>query len=99
MSSPSRNKLNSNKENINAFKNYCPTFATTHGNTAIKNALLVNLNSADGSENRIGYVSKSTASIPTDCHAGVREVYYFNKTEVWLKISCRICYRYCSYTK
>lgn len=79
--------LNSNKENINAFKNYCPTFATTHGNTAIKNALLVNLNSADGSENRIGYVSKSTASIPTDCHAGVREVYYFNKTEVWLKIT------------
>lgn len=88
MSSPSRNKLNSNKENINAFKNYCPTFATTHGNTAIKNALLVNLNSADGNENRIGYVSNGyTASIPTDCHAGVREVYYFNKTEIWLKIT------------
>lgn len=25
--------------------------------------------------------------MPTDCHAGVREVYYFSKTEVWLKIT------------
>lgn len=42
----------------------------------------------DGEENRIGYVVKGkTANLPTDCLFGIREVYYYNANEVWVKIT------------
>lgn len=76
------------KENTNAFKKYCPTFGTTYGRGVIADTTSVNPNNVDGSENLIGYVVKgNTVNIPNDCLFGIREVYYYNANEVWIKIT------------
>lgn len=82
------NQISKINTDTNAFKKYCPTFGTTYGQGIIFDITSVNTNNADGGENLIGYVVKgTTANLPTDCLVGIREVYYYNPNEVWVKIT------------
>ena len=75
------------KENINAFKSYCPTFGTTYSGV-ISNAIGVDLSSADAPSNKVYYVANGvTSNMPANCYFGIREVYYYNPNEVWVKIT------------
>lgn len=75
------------KEDINAFKKYCPTFGTTYSGV-IANALYVDSSSADGALNKVYSVANgATSNMPGNCFFGIREVYYFNQQEIWVKIT------------
>lgn len=72
-----------------AARQYLPTWGTSsYGRGEIKEALSVNTQSAGGTENRVGYVySGYTNTIPSNCASGIREVYYYNSANVYIKIT------------
>lgn len=81
------NQLSKINTDTNAFKQYCPTFGTTYS-SVISDALLVSLGSADGIYNKVYYVARgATSNLPANCYFGIREVYFYNQQEVWVKIT------------
>ena len=69
------------------FKAYIPSFGTTYGRGAIPNALEVNIASAESEYNKAGYVYYGyTTQLPINCRQGIREVYYYNQENVFVKI-------------
>ena len=62
-------------------------FGTTYGRGAITDALSVYLSSVEGENNKVGYVYQGhTDNLPYDCGHGIREVYYYNSSNVFVKI-------------
>lgn len=65
-----------------------PIYGTTYGRGALSDALSVNLNSPDGDENKVGYVYTGyTNSLPSDCAHGIREVFYYNSSNIYIQIT------------
>lgn len=73
---------------INSVNAYMPIFGTTKGRGTIANALEVDLNNVDGPANKVGYVySGYSTKIPQNMVVGTREVYYYNPTGVFIKLT------------
>ena len=69
------------------YKQYIPLFGTTYGRGTIADALNVDLNDVNGEANKIGYVyNGGSTNLPDYCEFGIREVYYYNPTNVFVKI-------------
>lgn len=52
----------------------------------IENALLVDLTNIQGNNNRVGLVRGTTTNKPSDCSFGLRQVYAFSPTQVFVII-------------
>lgn len=71
--------------NLQAFM---PIFGTTKGRGDLTDALEIDLSSADGSLNKVAYVYSSyTSNMPSDINIGIREVYYYNSSSIYVKIT------------
>ena len=70
-------------------KSHLALFGTSaYGRGLITDALNVDLTSAEGNANKVGYVSKgSTTNLPTSVEWGIREVFYYNESNVIVKIT------------
>lgn len=67
-------------------QSFMPIYATL--NRHIADALQVNLNSQIGAENQVGYVySDGSINMPSDCSYGIREVYYYNPSNIFVRIT------------
>ena len=68
-------------------RQYIPLFGTTYGRGVIADALNVSLTDVNADENKIGYVyNGGSTNLPDYCNFGTREVYYYNPTNVIVKI-------------
>jgi hypothetical protein len=78
-------QINSDLTNTNA---HLPIYGTTKGRGAIQDALDVDTANVDSLVNRVGYVDSGyTVNLPSDCSYGIREVFYYNSTNVFVKIT------------
>lgn len=69
-------------------RKFLPIFGTIYGRGVIADALNVDLTSAEGDNNRVGYVYKGgTVGIPDSVEWGIREVFYYNESNVIVKIT------------
>lgn len=70
-------------------KAYIPLYGTsTYSRGPIKDALQVDLAAAEAQSNKCGYVYTGySTSLPANCNSGIREVFYYNNTEVMIKIT------------
>ena len=85
---PVQNKVVTKALESKADNCFIPLFGTTKGRGHITDALNVDLVHVDGELNRVGYVyAGGTVNLPTDCAAGIREVYYYNSDHVFVKIN------------
>lgn len=88
MSKEDKIKLNGLDDSIESVKSFIPLFGTTKGRGFIADALDVDLTSAEGNANKVGHVFKgSTTDLPTSVEWGIREVFYYNESNVIIKIT------------
>lgn len=70
-------------------KSFVPIYATTSDyGRRIDDALHIDITHADSEHNTVGYVySGKTISLPSDCYIGIREVYFYNSSNIIVKIT------------